>query len=105
MAKVQVTTLLDTDLHFQMKRRGLQFTDAIRLGSIKMMQMEDGGDLVGVNANINLIKKDNEKMLKNISYLAGRVAAYKEQLEKMDAGILEKLDKKIDEKRAKEEKK
>ena len=56
MAKVQVTTLLDSDLHFQMKRRGLKFTDAIRLGSIKMMQMEDGGGDKAMNENINKSK-------------------------------------------------
>jgi len=105
MRKITISTTIDPQLLDAAKKRGILLTSALRLGLLKMMQMEDGEDLAGVNTRVNEVIADNEKMQKNISFLAGRVAAYSEQLEKMDAGILEKIDNKIADQRAKEKKK
>lgn len=82
MAKVQVTTLLDSDLHFQMKRRGLKFTDAIRLGSIKMMQMEDGGGDKAMNENINKHRDELSRIWKSLGSQSSQINEIRKEKKK-----------------------
>jgi len=82
MAKVQVTTLLDSDLHFQMKRRGLKFTDAIRLGSIKMMQMEDGGGDKAMNENINKHRDELSRIWKSLGSQSSQIDEIRKEKKK-----------------------
>lgn len=73
MKKITISTTVDPKLYNEAKRRGILLTSALRFGLLKMMDMEDGGDLKGVNTRINELSEDNKRMMMNISRLQGRL--------------------------------
>jgi len=74
MRKVTISTTVDPMLLDAAKKRGILLTSALRLGLLKMMQMEDGDDLSGVNTRINEQNEYIKRLERNISHLAGRLS-------------------------------
>jgi len=73
MRKITISTTVDPQLLHAAKKRGILLTSALRLGLLKMMQMEDGEDLKGVNTRINEFQSEINRLRKNIALLQGRL--------------------------------
>ncbi len=62
MASIIISTTIPQELHEKAKRANLKWSHALRFGIIKLLKIEEGGDLAETNTDINELRKDIQKM-------------------------------------------
>ena len=69
--KRTISTTISDRYYVEAKKRGIRWSEALRLGIIKLAQMEDGTDLKEVNVRINEQEKTIQKLKTTIGFLNG----------------------------------
>jgi|TARA_R100000049_G_C1867519_1_gene28547 hypothetical protein len=61
MASIIISTTIPKELHKKAKRANLKWSHALRFGIIKLLNIEEGEDLAGTNADINALREEIKK--------------------------------------------
>ena len=79
MANIIISTTIHPELHAKAKRANLKWSHALRFGIIKLLRMEEGGDLKETNAELKEMKETINNMTNTMQrHITARIELQKE---------------------------